>query len=149
MDLFTHLTLWHWFIFGIILLVLEVLIGSNGFLLWVGIAAELVGICLWIFPSLSINIQLFSFAIFVLFAAISWRYYLKHHPIKTDRPTLNRRNEQYIGRVFTLESPVINGMGKIIVEDSTWRVRCPDTPAGTQIRIVGVEGVILIGEPIY
>jgi membrane protein implicated in regulation of membrane protease activity len=148
MEYLTHLTLWHWFIFGIILLVLEVLISSNGFLLWIGIAAELVGISVWIFPGLSVNAQLISFALLVVLAAISWRFYLKHHPIRTDRPTLNRRSEQYIGRVFTLESPVINGMGKITVEDSSWRVRCQDIPAGSRVKIVGVEGVILIGKPI-
>ena len=148
MEFLTQMTLWHWFIFGIILLVLEVLISSNGFLLWVGIAAELVGIGVWIFPGLSINTQLLSFAIFAVCAAIGWHYYLKHHPIKTDHPTLNRRSEQYIGRVFTLESPVINGMGKITVEDSSWRVRCSDAPAGTPVRIIGVDDVILIGEPV-
>lgn len=147
MDLLVaQLTFWHWLALAAILLVLEVLTGSSGFLLWIGIAAGLVGAGLWVFPNLSWSIQLVSFAIFALLSAVGWRFYLKHHPIKTDRPTLNRRSEQYIGRIFTLEEPVVNGMGKVIVEDSSWRVRCPNLPAGARIRIVGVDGVVLIGE---
>ena len=75
---------------------------------------------------------------------IGW---LKRHPTETDQPRLNRRGEQYLGRVFTLEHPVVNGLGKIRVDDSTWKISGPDCSEGTQVRVVGVDGVVLRVEP--
>jgi hypothetical protein len=40
--------------------------------------------------------------------------------VESDQPKLNRRGEQYVGRTFTLEEPIVNGHGKIRVDDSTW-----------------------------
>ncbi|HHO67888.1 MAG TPA: NfeD family protein, partial [Gammaproteobacteria bacterium] len=65
----------------------------------------------------------------------------------TDQPTLNRRGEQYIGRVFTLETPLVNGMGKIRIDDTTWKIEGPDCEPGTRIRVTGVDGTILKVEP--
>lgn len=61
----------------------------------------------------------------------------------TDQPTLNRRGEQYVGRSFTLTEPIINNNGVIRVDDSTWRINGADLPAGSTIKVVGVQGVIL------
>jgi hypothetical protein len=48
--------------------------------------------------------------------------------------------------VFTLDAPAVNGHGKIRVDDSTWKVVVEqDCPAGTRLRIVGVDGVMLKG----
>jgi membrane protein implicated in regulation of membrane protease activity len=55
---------------------------------------------------------------------------------------LNRRGNQYIGRIFSLSEPIINGVGKVTVDDSTWKVKGPDLPAGTHIKVLGVEGVV-------
>ena len=50
------------------------------------------------------------------------------------------RDSQYVGRVFTLEAPVVNGYGKIRVDDSTWKVAVnQDCPAGAKLRIVDAD----------
>jgi membrane protein implicated in regulation of membrane protease activity len=59
---------------------------------------------------------------------------------------LNRRGQQYTGRIFTLDHPIVNGVGKIDVDDSTWRVKGPDLEAGTRVRVVGVDGVVFVVE---
>ncbi|WP_338063185.1 NfeD family protein [endosymbiont of Riftia pachyptila] len=59
---------------------------------------------------------------------------------------LNRRGEQYLGRSFTLEDPIINGEGKIRVDDTTWKIRGNDCPGGSQIKVIGVDGVVLLVE---
>ena len=69
--------------------------------------------------------------------------YLRRHPIASDEPTLNRRGHQYVGRVFTLDAPIVNGVGKIRVDDSTWKVVGPDVPAGVRVRVSGVDGTVL------
>jgi membrane protein implicated in regulation of membrane protease activity len=52
---------------------------------------------------------------------------------------------QYVGRVFTLETPIANGVGKLTVTDTTWKIRGPDTAAGTYVRVTAVEGTSLMG----
>lgn len=140
-----HLLFWHWLLFAAVLLIFELVTGS-GFLFWIGISAAMVGFLVWLLPDISWIAQFLGFAGLGILTAVIWWFYLRHHPIKTDRPLLNKRSEQYIGRIFTLDMPVVNGMGKIKVDDSTWRIRCRDLPAGTRVRIVGVDGIILIAE---
>jgi hypothetical protein len=65
---------------------------------------------------------------------------------ESDQPHLNRRGSQYVGREFTLEAPIVNGVGKVDVDDSTWRVRGPNLPAGSQIRVTRIDGVVLVVE---
>ena len=86
--------------------------------------------------------QFLIFAVLSVASIVGWRIYLKRHPTETEQPTLNRRGEQYVGRTFTLGEPVVNGTGKISVDDSTWKVEGDDMPAGTQIRVTGVEGTV-------
>lgn len=145
-NLLLNIAYWHWIGFAAITFIIEVITGT-GFLLWIGISATVVGLLLFVFPFISIGIQLIIFAVLAILSAIFWRLYLNFHPIKSDEPRLNRRAEQYIGRVFTLKTPIVNGLGTIHVDDSMWRVRCSkDLPAGTKIHITDTDGVILLCE---
>jgi len=45
--------------------------------------------------------------------------------------------------VFTLEEPIVNRHGKIRVDDSTWKIEGDDCRPGTNVRVVGVDGVVL------
>ena len=58
-------------------------------------------------------------------------------------PFLNRRSEALVGRVCTLEKPIVDGEGVVRVDDTVWRVTGPDMPAGTHVRIVGADGASL------
>ena len=49
---------------------------------------------------------------------------------------------QYIGRVFTLEEAIINGRGKVRVDDTLWRVEGADLPLGHKVKVVSVDGVV-------
>ncbi|MCK4710234.1 MAG: NfeD family protein, partial [Gammaproteobacteria bacterium] len=60
----------------------------------------------------------------------------------SDHPTLNRRGEQYVGRTFTLDEPIVNGMGKIRVDDSTWKISGNDCDSGSKVKVTGIEGTI-------
>ncbi len=39
--------------------------------------------------------------------------------------------------------PSVNGVGKLRVDDTTWKVAGNDVPAGSRVRVTGVEGTIL------
>jgi membrane protein implicated in regulation of membrane protease activity len=67
---------------------------------------------------------------------------LKNNPPQTDEPTLNRRGEQYVGRVFTLEEAIVNGVGKIKVDDSIWKVMGEDMDDGGKVKVIGIDGTV-------
>jgi membrane protein implicated in regulation of membrane protease activity len=135
------LTFWHWWIFAAVLITLEVLLGTFD-LLWTGIAAFIVGLVVWLFPSLAWEGQIVIFAILSVLSIIVWRNYAKKNPAVSDEPLLNRRGEQYVGRVVTLEEPIIDGIGKVKLDDSTWKVQGEDCDAGTKIKIIAVDNVV-------
>jgi len=145
MGLFEHVVFWHWWILAGVLLILE-LTSPVFFFLWIGIAAAAVGLLLLVFPSLSIELQLVLFGVLSIVAVLAWRKYRESHPPASDQPLLNQRGRQYKDRIFTLEHAIINGVGKVEVDDSTWRVKGPDLPAGTRVRVTGVDGVVFIVE---
>jgi len=76
-------------------------------------------------------------------SVVMYKSYRKKNPIVTDEPALNRRGEKYIDQKFTLTEPIVNGEGKIKVDDSTWKVVGMDMPAGMIVRVVAAEGTTL------
>ncbi len=141
----SDITHWHWWVLGVVLVILEIF-SPAAFFLWMGIAAGLVGFLLLAVPDVGWVSQVLAFAVLSVLSIVLGRSYLARHPIKTDQPTLNRRGEQYIGRVFTLDAAVVNGVGKIRVDDTSWKVNGPDCPAGSTVRVTGVDGTVLLIE---
>lgn len=137
-----ELTYWHWWIIGVILIVLEIF-APGAFFLWMGIAAAVVGVVLLVAPDMGWEYQFMIFAIFSIVSIALWKRYAKTSTEASDHPTLNRRGEQYVGRTFTLDEPIVNGLGKIRVDDSTWKISGEDCAAGTQVRVTGIDGTIL------
>lgn len=139
---FNQFDYWHWLVFAMLLLILEVAV-SGAFFLWMSIAAGIVGVIALIFPGLGWQIEVLIFALLAVTSAVTWRLYLKRNPVVSDQPKLNRRGEQYVGRIVTLQDGIINGEGKIKVDDSTWKIVGEDCPPGTRVQVVGVDNVIL------
>jgi membrane protein implicated in regulation of membrane protease activity len=48
-----------------------------------------------------------------------------------------------VGRVFTLEKPIVDGFGTVRIDDTIWRVAGPDVPAGSRVRVVQADGANL------
>jgi membrane protein implicated in regulation of membrane protease activity len=133
---------WHWWAFATLLLVVELLV-SGMFFLWMAVAAFTTGLSLLLAPSLGLDYQILIFSLLSLASIALSRKYLHRHSIVSDHPLLNRRAAQYVGRVFVLEDPVVNGEGRLRIDDSIWRIRGEDCPAGARIRVVSAHGVIL------
>ena len=136
---------WHWWILALALIIVEMFVPGT-FFLWMGISAIVVGLIAWLIPVMGWEFQLMLFAILSLVSIVAWRVYQRRHPDESDQPALNRRGEQYIGRVFVLETPIENGFGKVRVGDTLWRVRGSDAAAGSRVKVVGTEGVLLLVE---
>ncbi len=142
-ELGIQLQFWHWLVLAVLLTIIEVF-APGTFFIWMGVSAVLVGLLLWLMPELGWELQVLSFALLSVTSVLIWRYIQKRRPIKTEQPLLNRRGEQYVGRVFTLQEPIVNGHGKIRVDDSIWKVRGGDCDAGTRVVVSSAEGVVLV-----
>lgn len=136
---------WHWWIFAVVLVIIEILAPSF-FALWMAIAAFLTGLAILLAPQLGWEYQLMIFAVLSVMSIVMWRRYYLKHPIVSDQPNLNRRGAQYIGRTVTLQTPIVDGVGKIKLDDSTWKVTGPDCAAGQKIRITGLDNVVFTVE---
>jgi hypothetical protein len=133
---------WHWWVLGLVLLILEIFT-PGFFFMWMGISAGVVGVVLLLDPGLGWQYQLIIFAVLSVASVLVWRAWLRRHPTPSDQPALNRRGAQHLGRTFTLEGPIVNGRGRIRVDDTYWRAEGQDQPAGARVRVVAVDGVVL------
>jgi inner membrane protein len=50
--------------------------------------------------------------------------------------------------MFTLEGAIVDGRGRLKVDDTVWLVSGPDLPAGTHVRVIGAESTVLQIEPV-
>jgi membrane protein implicated in regulation of membrane protease activity len=141
-EIFAALGSWNWLILGFILMALE-LLAPGVFMFWLGLAALLVGLLSFaIHPSW--QIQILMFALSAAAAVPLWRRMARQSSSASkSNPFLNKRSDALVGRVCTLEKPIIDGAGTVRIDDTVWRVSGPDTPAGSRVRIVHADGASL------
>ena len=137
---------WHWLVLGLVFVSVEPFVPGT-FFLWMGISAGVVGLVVWVAPALGFEGQVLAFALLSIATILVSRRYLKRHPIVSEQPLLNRRAEQYVGRVFTLEEPIVNGRGRLGVDDTVWRVEGADCEPGVRVEVTGVDGTVLKVRP--
>jgi len=141
MEMLFSLGSWSWFILGVVLLALEMMVPGI-FLFWLGIAAIVVGLIsrVVVWPW---QMQLIAFAACSIALIPVWRYFARRVDEPSDHATLNRRTDAFVGRVFTLEKPIVDGNGVVRIGDTVWRVTGPDCPAGSRVRVTRADGADL------
>ena len=72
MELFTNLNYWQWWIIALIFIILE-MFAPGAFMLWLGIAAAVVGLIMAIFPDMGWEIQYSIFAVVSVISIIAWK----------------------------------------------------------------------------
>ncbi|NVK21664.1 MAG: NfeD family protein [Kangiellaceae bacterium] len=146
MEFFSEMEYWHWLVFGLVLLILE-MFAPGAILLWFGVAGLLVGVLQLILgEAMNPQLQWLIFSIFSVVSIIAWKAYARKHKIDQDddeKNTLNKRGKSLIGHEFLLSEAIINGVGKAKVGDTHWRVEGADLPQGAKIKVVGFEGATL------
>jgi len=138
---------WTWLTLGVALLAIEVLISGTFVLWWFGISAIAVGL-ISLIVDLPWQLELVAFALLTLLLALAWWRLGGRAKDSINRSFLNRRTEAFIGRVFTLETPITDGRGTVRIDDTGWRVSGPDCPTGSRVRVARVDGPLLIVETI-
>ena len=135
---------WNWFIADAARFLIEI-IAPGSFMLWLGLSAILVGVISLGFDW-SWQAQLIAFAVFAVASIPAWRRFARNVEQPAEQPFLNRRAEGYVGRIFTLDKPILDGVGTIRIDDTIWRVTGPDCPAGSRVKIARVDGADLMVE---
>ncbi len=146
MEWLADLAFWHWMVLGLVLLTVEI-VAPSSYLMWPGISALFVGLIALLFGPLSGEFAVTLFTIMSIVTTMVWIKWLKPRTSETDRPTLNRRMDQYIGRKLVLREDFVDGFGHISVDDSRWRAEAVDgsnLKAGTRVEVVSAEGVSLM-----
>lgn len=138
---------WWWFSAGAILMVLE-LVTPGVFFMWIGFGAFITGIIAAIFPSAAPAFLGFIFAVLsVISVFVGKKIMLKKSG--NEDTGLNNRMVQYIGQVYQVYEPIVDGRGKISVGDTLWLASArTDIAANTAVKVVGVHGTTLEVEPV-
>lgn len=132
----------NWFILALAMLVLESVIPGVHFM-WFGLAAVIVGsVAIWF--EIPVAWQLVGFGALSLAMILVVRQVWRPGSVKSDLPDLNVRGQQYVGRLVTVEEEISNGRGKVRVGDTVWTAEGPDMPRGTQVKVTGVNGTVLV-----
>lgn len=142
-DYLQGIVYWHWWILAAVLLVIELMVPA-AFIVWVAISATVMGLLMLVVPDMVWQWQLFLFAILSVVSVLVGRHYFLKQRAPSDHPNLSRRGEQYIGRVFFLEEGISNGVGRVRVDDTYWRVSGDELPANSKVEVIAVEGTTLV-----
>ncbi|OOZ42705.1 NfeD family protein [Solemya elarraichensis gill symbiont] len=147
MDL--QLVYWHWVIFGIALILLEIVLPSFT-ALWFGAAAVVVGTLLYLLPDLSGTHQVVLWT--GLSAMFTWLWFKYLKPMSIDKTKAGLSREAIVGEVGqVLIVPTGEGKGVLrfpapILGADEWRFisQDADLSAGDRIRVVDVSGNTLV-----
>jgi hypothetical protein len=116
--------------------------------IWLATAALGVAAISWRYPGLAWEHQALIFAALAITSVALGRTAFAHTRASASDRHLNRRGESYIGRMFTLDGAIVDGRGRLKVDDTVWLVAGPDLPTGTRVRVTGAENTLLRVEPI-
>lgn len=113
------------------------------------VAVFVTGLVNLAMPMLSPSTMLLCFSFLLVACCITAHHFRESRPArKTTDPSRLRRAEQYIGRVFRLEEPIVDGHGVLLADDTVWTVRGRDCCRGTRVKVVRADQQVLIVNPL-
>ncbi|WP_020557956.1 NfeD family protein [Thiofilum flexile] len=132
---------WYWLTLGAILIALEIVI-PGAIIMWFGFGAIVTGLVLLLIPSFSLAAQLILFSLLSIISLLVWRKtpWYKVETTPSDTPGLNNRLNMHVGKIYPLNTAIINGQGTIEVDGTIWQAQGADLPAGTRVKVVSLDG---------
>jgi membrane protein implicated in regulation of membrane protease activity len=134
-----------WLIAALVLGIAELAIPGL-FLVFLAIAAAITGVATLALPALPLAAQLASFAVWSVVAVMIGRRWYRDYPVAGDQQ-LNDRQARMIGQMGEMETAIVGGEGRVRIGDGAWPAQGPALAAGTRVRVVAVEGGIVLVEP--
>jgi hypothetical protein len=145
-ELFPLLGNWFWWVAAGVLLILE-LVAPGIFFIWLAIPAALTGFLDWRYD-FGWQLELMIFAGLSVVSVFAGRKFLwKQRAFESDRPTLNQRMLDFVGRNYILDEAIVEGRGRLTIDSTIWEVLGPDAPRGSRVKVTGVDGLRLVVEP--
>jgi membrane protein implicated in regulation of membrane protease activity len=138
-------TAWFWLVLGLILVITEVL-APTFWLLWPGLAALALGLATTITGPFDWRIQGLIFAALSVAATWAGRRYIRKTKTPPEAVSLNRRAEQYVGRLVKVSETFTGGRGRVAIDDTIWIAEAMDATnpaAGETVEVASVEGSLL------
>jgi inner membrane protein len=136
---------WAWIIAGLLLMLVE-LAAPGLFFIWLGLAALATGLIVAV-AGLGWSGAAMVFAAAAVGAVLLGRAVTRSRWSEPDSAVhLNTLARDLIGKTVRLDQPIEAGQGRVRIGDTVWRVQGEDSPAATPVRIVGLEGTVLVVE---
>ena len=143
----TDMPFWYWWVFALVLLVIELATGSTYFF-WPAVAAFVAGLVdIWPLDG-AWQMQLVVFSAVTIVLSIFAPPYVKPwlHKTQADHLTLNERGAQKVGRQVNVEAAFVNGAGKVRLGDTLWLAESEDGrnhAEGAVVEVTRAEGTKL------
>ncbi|MFH1154617.1 MAG: NfeD family protein [Pseudomonadota bacterium] len=139
---------WYWLALGMILIMAELVVPSFT-IIWFGCGAFVVAVLLWLFNGISVNLQLFIWALASIVFTAAWFLILK--PRMFDKTKAGIPLEAALGSsglVVRVPGESHRGMVKFappLLGAEEWQFICEDTVAvGDRVSVTDVSGNTLI-----
>ena len=115
----------------------------GAFMLWMGFAATVVFVGVLLIDDVPVLAQVAAFVVLSFVSIQIYRRWFRKNEPQSDRPHLNQRANTLVGHVAKLDQAIVNGRGRVQIADAFWVVEGSDLPAGTPVRVVAVDGMVL------
>lgn len=139
---------WHWIVFGIGLMLLEIILPSFT-ALWFGLGGIVVGVLLFLLPEMTLTLQVVLWTLFSSVLTWLWFRYLK--PLSIDKTKAGLSREAIlgeVGQVLSIPSEERRGTLRFpapILGNDEWLFISEDELAiGDRVRVIDVSGNSLI-----
>ena len=132
---------WWWLVLAVLFGIGEI-VTPGIFLIWIAMAAALTGLLAMLLP-IPVAVQFVLFALFSLVAVWGGRRWYADNPVTSQDPLLNDRAARLIGRTVTVVDPIVNGEGRVRIDDGTWTASGPDAEAGSRLVVISADGPTL------
>ncbi|WP_417805381.1 NfeD family protein [Thalassospira lucentensis] len=150
MELFSQLVLefWHWWILACLMLVLEMVLPGIIFL-WLSVAAAVVGFVVLLVPDLAIELQLIAFGVFSVLSFVIGRRFFRPNLSGASDEDVSSTRSSLVGKTTVLTEKTTNGRVRQSVYGSSWVLKSNhDLAKGQKVRVSGIEGSMLLIEPV-
>ncbi len=142
---------WHWVVFGVILMLAELVLPAFA-ALWFGLAALCVALLAWLLPGLSPAAQIVLWLLLSIGCTVAWFKWIK--PLSIDKTKAGLSREATIGQVgMVIQTHLSHEHIKVrfpmpVLGADEWQCRCLSPVAvGDRVRVIDILGNDLLVQP--
>jgi len=146
--MYYHVEHWHWWVLSLIFVVTTA-VAQSPMQLLLTFATAVLGLLVWFQPDVPAKTQLLIFGLIVGIGMVIIQFLGKNKQHDETGPLRDPNfvdldespSEDVVGRTFTLDSPIVDGLGSIHFDNQSWKLRGDDAEKGATIRIESVDGI--------